>query len=755
MPIFIKFVFSVFIFSLWLYLDRIRRKYHRLELKGWVELLWGVLFLFLGSLLDLGEEFPSIAQYLTVAQTPWGLFLKTGFYLLGIILLVISPFNWLSTLFRERKESEEKEQKLSSLKNFVENINTKENLAELFAASLPKIVEYFKGDFGAIFVLSKDKNELILSSDFGFSPDTINNLRRISVRDDILSRVAKNGMAELVSDILDKEKNLASWAREDKPESCICFPLLAKGKILGLATVFSQKKFGFNKEDLEFLNFFGKELGELIRSLDDETQIREKDEELEKIKHQQDIFTQLCGKFSELTTEELLRKIVFAGVKLVNALRCEIIVLEGTEAFVRAAFDPKSSVKKFNVEENPLISEVVEKKDLVFKSQDALAKDKNSFLGVPLLVKTELLGVLILEKIDSPFTPVEIDLARSLGSYTSFVLYHQKILTKQEMEEKLWQMILSFSDERITLHNRNQKILRANQKTFKLLNLSEEEVLGKSCFELLYKSSNPESCPCYLTFQTKKPQWVQVVLDNQEASSVWTYPIMDEKGEVILVIERAQVKSKKEEKPSVSVEQINEVNNILAGILGKTQLIIKDIEEQITDPSRLVSDLRKIEKEVWEGRETINKISGISETEKVEERKKIIPEARRLKILVIDDQKMIRDLLFNILDGLGYQPRLAESGQEGLKLFLDEDFDLVITDLIMPEISGWEVSNEVKKLKFNVPVILITDWGIIPDPQVLEESGVDFVLYKPFKMEKLTEAITQAMELKRKKERSL
>lgn len=680
MPILIKFVFSVFLFSLWLYLDRIRRKYQRLKLKGWVELLWGVFFLFLGSLLDLGEEFSSIVQYLVVDQTPWGLFLKTGFYLLGIIFLVISPLNWLYSFFSERKESEEKEQKLSSLRSFIENLNTKKNLADLFGAALPKIVEYFKGDFGGIFLLSKDKNELILSADFGLSSDTINNLRRIPIKDDILSRVAKDGSAELVSDILDKEKNLASGAKEDKPESCICSPLATKGKILGLVSVFSQKKFGFDKNDLEFLSFFGKELGGLVHLLDYENQIRKKDEELEKIKNQKDIFTQLCGKFSELTTEELLRKIVFAGIKLVNSSGCDIIVLEGEEATVQASFDPASLGRRFKVKENPLILEVVEKKDLVFKSQDAFAKDKNSFLGVPLLVKTELLGVLILEKIDTPFTPVEIDLARSLGNYASFVLYYQKILTKQEIEEKLWEIVLSFSDERITLHDRNQKIIRANQKTFKLLNLPPEEVLGKSCFELLYKSHNPESCPCYLTFQTKKPQFMEMVLNNQESLSVWTYPIMDEKGEVVLVIERAKVETR------------------------------------------------------------------------VKERKEIIPEVKKLKILAIDDQKMIRDLLFDILDGLGYQTHLAESGTEGLKLFLEDDFDLVITDLGMPEVSGWEVSKEVKKIKFDVPVILITGWGIDPDPKILEESGVDFVLPKPFKMEKLAEVIIQAIELKRRKE---
>jgi CheY-like chemotaxis protein/GAF domain-containing protein len=674
MPILIKFVFSVFLFSLWLYLDRIRRKYQRLKLKGWVELLWGVFFLFLGSLLDLGEEFSSIVQYLVVDQTPWGLFLKTGFYLLGIIFLVISPLNWLSSLFSERKESEEKEQKLSSLRSFIENLNTKKNLADLFGAALPKIVEYFKGDFGGIFLLSKDKNELILSADFGLSSDTINNLRRIPIKDDILSRVAKDGSAELVSDILDKEKNLASWAKEDKPESCICSPLATKGKILGLVSVFSQKKFGFDKNDLEFLSFFGKELGGLVHLLDYENQIRKKDEELEKIKNQKDIFTQLCGKFSELTTEELLRKIVFAGIKLVNSSGCDIIVLEGEEATVQASFDPASLGRRFKVKENPLILEVVEKKDLVFK------KNMNSFLGVPLLVKTELLGVLILEKIDTPFTPVEIDLARSLGNYASFVLYYQKILTKQEIEEKLWQIVLSFSDERITLHDRNQKIIRANQKTFKLLNLPPEKVLGKSCFELLYKSHNSESCPCYLTFQTKKPQFMEMVLNNQESLSVWTYPIMDEKGEVVLVIERAKVETR------------------------------------------------------------------------VKERKEIIPEVKKLKILAIDDQKMIRDLLFDILDGLGYQTHLAESGTEGLKLFLEDDFDLVITDLGMPEVSGWEVSKEVKKIKFDVPVILITGWGIDPDPKILEESGVDFVLPKPFKMEKLAEVIIQAIELKRRKE---
>lgn len=119
------------------------------------------------------------------------------------------------------------------------------------------------------------------------------------------------------------------------------------------------------------------------------------------------------------------------------------------------------------------------------------------------------------------------------------------------------------------------------------------------------------------------------------------------------------------------------------------------------------------------------------------------------KILIVDDQPIITDLLVDILTDMGYSYEVALGGKEGLKIFAKDSFDLVITDLGMPDISGWEVSKSVKKQNPSVPVILITGWGVEPDPHKVKDSGVDFVINKPFQIDQLEGIINQMINLKK------
>jgi CheY-like chemotaxis protein len=74
-----------------------------------------------------------------------------------------------------------------------------------------------------------------------------------------------------------------------------------------------------------------------------------------------------------------------------------------------------------------------------------------------------------------------------------------------------------------------------------------------------------------------------------------------------------------------------------------------------------------------------------------------------------------------------------------------ESFDLVITDLSMPGISGWQVAEQVKKRSPNMPVILVSGWAIQQDDARLRESGVDFVLQKPCTLSDFQEMVDKAL----------
>ncbi len=116
------------------------------------------------------------------------------------------------------------------------------------------------------------------------------------------------------------------------------------------------------------------------------------------------------------------------------------------------------------------------------------------------------------------------------------------------------------------------------------------------------------------------------------------------------------------------------------------------------------------------------------------------------KVLVIDDQPIVTDLLVSVLERMQYKSVVASCGRDGVEMFEKDEFDLVITDLGMPDISGWEVSKAVKQKNPNVPVVVITGWGVDPDPDKMKDSKVDFVINKPFQIDQLEKIIKDLME---------
>jgi CheY-like chemotaxis protein len=113
----------------------------------------------------------------------------------------------------------------------------------------------------------------------------------------------------------------------------------------------------------------------------------------------------------------------------------------------------------------------------------------------------------------------------------------------------------------------------------------------------------------------------------------------------------------------------------------------------------------------------------------------------KFKILVVDDSQNIREMLEDFLDFEGHQPVLAKDGKEALELFSEQDFDLVITDLGMPGMSGWTLSKHIKEKKPETPIIIITGWGAQLSDEDWKKNEVEFLLSKPFHLDQVKHAI--------------
>ena len=115
-----------------------------------------------------------------------------------------------------------------------------------------------------------------------------------------------------------------------------------------------------------------------------------------------------------------------------------------------------------------------------------------------------------------------------------------------------------------------------------------------------------------------------------------------------------------------------------------------------------------------------------------------------LKILVIDDEEPILSNLCYFLNYKNYDVTSTSDGLEGLKLFEKDPkrFDLIITDIVMPKISGMSLVAIIKKKSPNTPVIAITGWGEFPEAFAME-SQADKVLSKPFELSVLDKTINE------------
>jgi len=114
------------------------------------------------------------------------------------------------------------------------------------------------------------------------------------------------------------------------------------------------------------------------------------------------------------------------------------------------------------------------------------------------------------------------------------------------------------------------------------------------------------------------------------------------------------------------------------------------------------------------------------------------------KILIIDDEDIVRDMLRDILEPVGYSILEAENGQKGLEIFNTEAIDLVITDIMMPEKDGFETISELNKIRPGIKIIALTGYGLHNLP-IAFDLGAALVYEKPIKPKDLKKAVANLL----------
>lgn len=117
------------------------------------------------------------------------------------------------------------------------------------------------------------------------------------------------------------------------------------------------------------------------------------------------------------------------------------------------------------------------------------------------------------------------------------------------------------------------------------------------------------------------------------------------------------------------------------------------------------------------------------------------PESRALRCLVVDDEGVVGDVMGDIIRSLGHSAEVVRGGADAIERFAAARFDVVLTDLSMPGVSGWDVARAVRSASQETPVLLVTGFGVDVAPEELSSRGVDAVLGKPLRIQDIAGAL--------------
>jgi len=115
------------------------------------------------------------------------------------------------------------------------------------------------------------------------------------------------------------------------------------------------------------------------------------------------------------------------------------------------------------------------------------------------------------------------------------------------------------------------------------------------------------------------------------------------------------------------------------------------------------------------------------------------------KVLVIDDEQIVLDSVSQILIDENYEVDVSLSGREGLDWAIERPYDIILTDIRMPDIGGMRVLRDIKRVKSSLPVVIITGYATTKSAVQAMKLGAAEYIEKPFEPEQLLEAVDRAL----------
>ena len=138
------------------------------------------------------------------------------------------------------------------------------------------------------------------------------------------------------------------------------------------------------------------------------------------------------------------------------------------------------------------------------------------------------------------------------------------------------------------------------------------------------------------------------------------------------------------------------------------------------------------------------------ESTKEEKKKPVdthLKQGKSRRVLVVEDERSVQDVLSELLRWMGFEVALAGNGVEALAIFIENSFDLVLTDLQMPVMDGSSLAHLIKERSPNTPVVLLTGADRETLRDKVKSGSIDSVLFKPFLLNDFQSTLRRVLAL--------
>ena len=117
------------------------------------------------------------------------------------------------------------------------------------------------------------------------------------------------------------------------------------------------------------------------------------------------------------------------------------------------------------------------------------------------------------------------------------------------------------------------------------------------------------------------------------------------------------------------------------------------------------------------------------------------------RVLIVEDEDSLRYILSEIVSSMGFDVAVARNGKEGLHLFRENPFDMVLTDLRMPFMDGISMSRHIRERSCHTPIILLTGENKEHVFRLVQRTQVDSILFKPFRLEDIEKTVQEVIDV--------